>query len=1457
MPGWLVDNHSLSCLHVVPFGLQWKRFLLSQPRAVRLTLWVLPGQRQRQRDMADSLFDKRYRYNYIYPRGRSGETLRAVDTLDDDRPVAIKRPHPNDAPPIRAGQEVSIINEREALTRLAGHPVLTELLGSGQSFVGGIPQQYIVMERAEGIIIADEVARLAGNQHRLPELEMLEILAQLIDLLQAAHNKDIVYNDVDAKHLFWNRDAYQLKVIDWGNAVFLEGDEATPQGISRQTDIYQLGELLFYLLTGGRRVEVPRVADIDFVVDFHQDSDQVDQRLQAIVARAVHPNLRYRYASLAELTTDLQRYQQPLEKRRDELITRTEAKLKASDLSRNDLLALQTTLQSALRQDPAHPTTRKTQGDIIDRLRDLEVSADLDAVRILLSGSNWAGAADLLADLRERAGSKTAALVHLLFDWCLLLTDSPDNAPSWINEAAALLFEDKAAKAANQLLTRGAPNTAARQLQWQLAERISAHVPSVLLLRPNLAQLDESLQRLAMQGIEVDEALASLASIIQTLDIAKGTRIPGANSLHSACHEIVVSLSALDGGLNLLSQRLALSERRLPLLTLTRALDAARALEDKVRVIAACAASDPRQALSALGGCRAIDPPNPAWDQLEDFLSLLYEILQDSQQFVPAADGTNLDAWLMDKRVELQPFADQLYDTQLANILAGLDNAQAAWAHYRQVVVAGDRAEATAALERAADSLRTLSPELAAWFVQLRGTVASANYVERHALPGHLGRTLADGWSAFDKSQLADAQRLGQQGLEIARSDSEQVIAERLMKLSRALRDWLERNGIESEARTEAALTEIELLFSKAEAQAVEQFENQMPSTETYLKAMGQGLVHTFAASNTAALRILFSQYTLNGVLAAHEAALDDARFWQAAAERCLPGVAESHSAIGKLAEFIQRRENLLAAQAIFDGLRGPSVVDSLGELARQLEANPQAELLTAGIQSLRALEAALADWADAEFRAARLKLEQVQRYISELEANADLQLENYRAWIMDLQSALTELSSKRRSLSQAIDRQNDQPQPSIRDAIHQQADVTEDLLGYKQAQMMLGWRDTYEAFVGIYTSEKRRNDKLEAMDEHFKDMFIDRNPAYPLFRHWYRLVEAQPEEPPEPEIEEAAPAPTEAATPQATNLELAPAPAEEIAAEPPAPSRRWLFNLAVIVGVLLVLGGLAGLVNNGSLDSLLTSLQPQPTATLLPSNTPTDEPTIAPSATPTSEPTPAPTDTALPEASPTPLPTSAEAPPPTAPPILEPTPILPPGGLTGAQDLLALYRDRLATAFWDSRLFKQEDNSWLLGNETIAGAPIVLSPPVDLLEQQYGNQPTTRITSLQAELSLRSSLAALVAEGEVSFGILLQSSEGEANAGIQIRQDGNGIISLAQVRDGIADIISQRNVPNMIARLRLERDTATGEIRAFFNDTQVGEPMTNLPADAPVAPAIVAADGLVLAVAAWQLELA
>ena len=1405
--------------------------------------------------MANSLFDNRYRYDYIYPRGRSGETLRAVDTAADERPVVIKRPNPNDAPPIRAGQEVSIINEREALKRLAGHPVLTELLGSGQFFVGGIPQQYIVMERAEGMIVEDEVVSLAGGHQRLPELEMLEVLDRLIDLLRAAHDLDIVYNDVDAKHLFWNRERYELKLIDWGNAVFLEGDEVTLAGISRQTDIYQIGELIYFILSGGYRIEVPRDADADFRVDFHQDNDAVDPRLQAIVTRAVHPNLRYRYASLSELNADLLRYRRPMEQDRNSIVSRAIDKLRAPDLSRNDLQALQINLQIALRQNPAYPAARKAHQEIIDRMRDLEVSADLDAVRIYMRSNNWESAADLLSELRGRAGSKTSALVHLLLDWCLMLSDSQHSqTPASITDAASLLFEYKADKAANTLLAPRAENEDDQLLQWRLAERVSSHFPDVLLLRPNLFRLDSAIRQLEAEGIPIDEPRANLARINTALSDDSLVRAPGAGQLRDTFRAVVESLSALNANLQTLSLQHEFSERRLPLNALTRALNAAMALADNMHVVGKSAANNPRDALAALDASRAIDPGNPVWDQLEDFLSLLYEILQNCQTFVPAADGSDLEKWLTATHDELKPFAEQLFDDLLAEMLKGLSTAQVAWLRYREVIVAGDKTEATGVLTRAAETVSTISPTLSSWFNQLAKVVEKANYVERHSVPGHLGRTLADGWAAFDQSQLADAQRLGQQAMEIARSESEQFIAERLWRVSRILRDWVERNGVESESRSQQALMDIEDLFSDHENRVINSFATQMPSTETYLKAMGQGLVQGFATSNTAALRILFAQYILSGVLDAHDGAIDDARFWQAACLRALPDSAERHVALRKLDEFIERRDSLIAAQNIFAELTGPHISDSLAELIRQLDNNPQSRLLTPGIQSLKALESALQDWADAEFRAAGNKIEQVLRSITETESNANINLGDYRAWMTELQTALAELSVKRRNLLNEIDRQPDEPQPSIREAIHLQADVTEDLLGYNHAQMMLGWRDTYEAFISIYQGDKVRKQKLEAMDELFKAMFIDRNPAYPLFRHWYRAVESLPEEPPEAE----APAPealpeAAAATEQAQLPEPMPSPEAE---EKPVGVNRWLFNGALIIGILLVIGGTLSLAGSGSLEGMLASIFPAPSPTESAAES-ASAPALGSQAeeseSQAGDPAPAATDMPAPTAIPSEIPTlaSTEAPSPA------PTAALPAEGLSGSQNLLDLYASAAATPFWDEGVFSVASGSWRLGRSSASdGDTIFQAPPADLLERSYGNDAATRIGGIQAEIALHSASPALASD-EVYFGVLLRGAGGDEFAGIQIQQIGPDVISLALYRNGEVRVISQRSVNNLIARLRLDRDPSTGAVTAYFNDSLIGEPLDFLPPGAASEPVIFVKDGgVIIGVSAWEITL-
>lgn len=1469
--------------------------------------------------MADSLFDNRYRYDYIYPRGRSGETLRAVDTGDNDRPVVIKRPAPNDAPPIRAGQEVSITIEREALTRLAGHPVLTELLGSGQFFVGGMPHQYIVMERAEGIIIADEVATLAGDNQRLAELEMLVIVEHVIDLLQTAHDNDIVYNDVDAKHLFWDRDTHSLKVIDWGNAVFLEGDEVTQQGISRQTDVYQVGELLYFIVSGGHRADVPRDADDSFKLDFHKDDERVHSRLQEIISKAVHPNTRYRYTSLKALKADLSRYRTPIERDRNITVSRIAEKLKDSNLSRNELMALQSQLAPAMGQDSGYPPARITHIEIVNRLLDLAVSADLDAVHIYMENSNWSRAADLLNELRDRAGTQTRGIVRLLLDWCILLMDTQlDTVPNTILDSTTLIFESKPAKAANLLLLHNSGDDTLRMVQWRMAERITSHFPDVLLLRPNLYRLDNAVRQLATDGIPVTEPRAILESINATLDETGRMDKPKVALLRDKYREVVDSITSLYTILQTLSIQHEFSERRLPLNALTRALNAAMSLADNMHVIGKQAAESPRDALSALDASRAVDPANPIWNQIEDFLSHLYELLQSSQTYVPSADGSDLAEWLSNKLNNLIPLSEQLFDEMLSDMIEGIQAADNSWKRYRAVVLLGDKSTAVKELHSASQAVTTISPTLSGWFNQLRSVIDGARYIEKHSIPGLLGRTLADGWEAFDRGQLADAERLGQQALEITRNESERTVAERLWRVSRFLREWIERNGIFSESRTQNTLADIENLFTDTELTTVEAFATQMPSNETYLKAMSQGLVRVFETTNSAALRILFSQYILLGVLDAHEGHLEDASFWRTAAIRTLEDTSNKHIAVRSLDDFIARRRDLLDAQDIFAVMNGRHALANLDESRRQLENNPEARLISAGIQSIRSLEAAIQDWEDAEFRAAGTKLEAALRSVNECEASSNITLTNYRAWLMELQAAVVELSVQRRTLYQAIDRRPADPQKDIREMIHLQAQVTIDLLGDNHAGLLISWRDTYEQFLDTYDSDIRRSHKLEEMNELFKAMFIDRHPAYPLYRHWYDIIDNSPEFP--------APDPN-APPPEVTDEEFVEA-RQAIEDEDIIPvynridpdgktsffakNRLWLIG-GGIIGIIIIIGLLAAagggndnsafggleltITDTPSDDDIATltaesftatpseeptlnrvqmtqtaamlippteeaspepteedfdtpttiptdTLSPEPADTDTPSPTSTNTPTQTPSATPTATATDTPTDTLTPTLTYTPSNT--------------PTATLPPEGLVGAQDIIRLYSDEIDEPFWNENLFILQDGAWRLGvgSET-EGETIYFFPSHDLLDEKYGNDAASRITRIEADLTLRTFNPAVVSNEEVYFGVMFQSINDGNNAGIQIQAIQPTVINLALVDNNEANFVSQRSVNAVIARLRLDRSIDTGNVIAYFNDSQIGDPIEFLDPDDPIVPVIFVKDGgVIIGVTSWRITL-
>lgn len=1451
--------------------------------------------------MADSLFDNRYRYDYIYPRGRSGETLRAVDTQANDRPVVIKRPAPNDAPPIRAGQEVSIINERRALARLGGHPALTELVGEGQFTVGGMTHQYIVVERAEGEVIADKVLALAAKGERLPELEMLVIVDRLLDLLQFAHSRDIVYNDVDAKHLFWDRNNYRLKVIDWGNAVFLEGEEITAQGVSRQSDIFQIGELLYFVLTGGSRADVPRSAGAEFAADFGDNAEYVAPRLQAIVSRALHPNPKLRYPFINELRRELADYRQPLERERDGIIARVAERLRRN-LSKNELQTLQTTLDNARAFDPGYPAIQQTQRDIYQRLHGLEVESGLDVARIYLESANWPKAVETLSELRDQTPpGELATKIALLLDCALLMLDgSPENlrepSPA-VHEAFGLMFENEFSEAANVLLTYDTENDIDRKLQWLMAERVSSHVPEVLLLRPNLYRLELALATLAGEGYSVGEVRGLLREIRDTLNsMANQSNIA---VLRDRYREVVDRLTALNALLSTLMVQHNLSNRKLPLNSLDRALNAAMALADNMHVIGKQSTGSPRDATAALDSSRGIDPTSPVWDRLGMFLNNLYALLQSYQTFVPVADGSDLEAWLSDARRELEPYRSALFDEMLDSMARGLEVALKSWKDYADHAVQGDRNSAVVALADATDAVTTISPTLAGWLNQLRVIVEGARYVERHAMYGGLGRALADGWQMFDRGRLGEAERLGQQAYEIARTERERFAANRLYQLSQLSRDWVERNAANSEARTRAAIDAVEALYTESENKTRKSFNAQMPSRETYLKAMGKGIVEIYARSSTASTRILAINYALYGTLDAHADLLDNVPFWREAALRAFGEDGSQHIVIRTLDEFAQRRRDILQAAERINGLNTPAAMETVDQVRRMVEESPQAKLLTSAVQSLRDLEVALRDWSEGEFRSAGLKIESAQNAIADAEQTVPFKVSDYRAWLGMLQANAAELHVQMRNLRTDVENRVSTPTESLLNAHRKIASTTQRMLGDKLAAPLVQWRDTYERFLSIYSDDAiRRSRKLDLLNEQFRALFIDRHPAYMLYRHWYEVVDRSPEFP--------AP-PTDEPTPQIAEVDddidvNAPPPgpkpskyADDDEEEPRARRRPrwWLFGgilgIVAVIGVLAIATGrqpppavdiavtisatpdeaenaaFTATIEAAAVQAAAVATTPAPaveaeTATTAPTDTEqpaipteTSEPSATPTLTPTATFTPSATFT----------PTATFTPSATFTATATPTATLPPQGLQGQQDLLALL-SRLSPdeITWDSELFSigTDGRFWRLGTggqDDGTEFTIGLSP--ELLEKYYGSGAAGRIRRVEAIISLLTADPLLPPE-EVYFGVMLmspQDADDFENRGVQVQAISLTSINIYQRINDERVLIDDQNVNAVLGRLRVDRDTATGVVTTYFNDTPIGQTVQLPSPDAPLIPVLyIRKGGVVASVTNWRITL-
>ena len=231
--------------------------------------------------------------------------------------------------------------EGSFLARLT-HPHIARLLDAGNTDDG---QPWLAIEYVDGVRI-DQYARA------LPYDQRLRLFADVVAAVAHAHAHLIVHRDLKPSNVLVTRDG-EVKLLDFGIAKLLDTgstdaadhtrledaaltpEYAAPEQLlgeppSTATDIYQLGLLLYVLLTGkhpvthvGTRAQRIRAA-LDEVVPRASDAaDPADRSrlrgdLDAIISMAMRKAPTERYPTAQSLKDDLQRYldREPVSARR-------------------------------------------------------------------------------------------------------------------------------------------------------------------------------------------------------------------------------------------------------------------------------------------------------------------------------------------------------------------------------------------------------------------------------------------------------------------------------------------------------------------------------------------------------------------------------------------------------------------------------------------------------------------------------------------------------------------------------------------------------------------------------------------------------------------------------------------------------------------------------------------------------------------------------------------------------------------------------------------------------------------------------------------------------------------------------------------------------------------------------------------------------------------------------------
>ena len=250
--------------------------------------------------------------------GAMGNVYVAYDPFID-RTVAIKVcTHDDNSESARVARKL-FVNEAQAAGAL-DHPNILKIYDAGEED----GQPYIVMEY---IAEAQTLRSYCTPENLLPIAQVIQISCQCAQALEYAHGRGVLHRDIKPANLMLTGDG-QVKIGDFGIAKrlttedtgtrrmvgsprYMSPEQINNETMTTQTDLYSLGVSMYELLTGKPPFTARGLSQLLMMIRNEEPKPvsarrpEIPAPLEAIVKRAMEKSLEWRYASGAELASDL------------------------------------------------------------------------------------------------------------------------------------------------------------------------------------------------------------------------------------------------------------------------------------------------------------------------------------------------------------------------------------------------------------------------------------------------------------------------------------------------------------------------------------------------------------------------------------------------------------------------------------------------------------------------------------------------------------------------------------------------------------------------------------------------------------------------------------------------------------------------------------------------------------------------------------------------------------------------------------------------------------------------------------------------------------------------------------------------------------------------------------------------------------------------------------------------